>query len=280
MFAITMKDIESKEARRIAVGKEDLDALLPHEFSEFEDVFSKDKANELPEHRKTDHKIELEAEAKAGYCPLYNMSNEELRLVKEYLEENLTKGFIRSSTSPYASPILFVRKPGGGLRFCVDYRKLNAITKKDRYPIPLINETLAQLSKAKFLTKIDIRHAFNRIRMAEKDEDLMTFRTRFGSFAYRVMPFGLTNGPATFQHVINDALWDFLDVFASAYMDDIIIYSQTRKEHVEHVKLVLQRLRQAGLYADIGKCEFFTTETKFLGLIVTVKGIRMDLAKI
>jgi len=127
------------------------------------------------------------------------MSKGEQEIMRKYVYEHLLKDFIHKSTAPFASPVLFVRKPSGGLRFCVDYRKLNAITKKDRYPLPLIKETLAQITGAKFLTKIDIRHAFNRIRMAiEEDEDLTTFQTSIGCFKYKVMPFGLTNGPTTF----------------------------------------------------------------------------------
>ena len=127
------------------------------------------------------------------------MSYKELRLVKEYLDKNMRKNFIVASQAPFASPVLFVRKPGGGLRFCVDYWKLNAITKKDRYPLPLIKETLTQITSAKILLKIDIRHAFNWICMAiEEDEDLTTFKTRFGAYKYKVLPFRLYNGPATF----------------------------------------------------------------------------------
>lgn len=209
------------------------------------------------------------------------MSEGELLLVKRYLIEHLEKGFIEASSAPYASPVLFAKKPGGGLRFCVDYRKLNAITKKNRYPIPLIAETIARLSKAKWITKIDIRHAFNRIRMhSEKDEDLTTFRTKYGTYKYLVMPFGLTNGPSTFQNFMNDTLMDFLDNFVVAYLDDILVYSENEKDHIKHVKMVLQRLREAGIQADIDKCEFHKQETKFLGLIVGRNGIRMDPEKI
>jgi transposase InsO family protein len=163
----------------------------------------------------------------------------------------------------------------------MDYRKLNALTKKDRYPLPLIEETLAQITGAKILSKIDIRHAFNRIRMAtEEDEVLTTFKTRFGAYKYKVLPFGLCNGPATFQHYMNDVLWEGLNEYLSVYMDDILVYSQSRAEHVIHVQRVLDRLIEAGLQADIAKCEFFVTETKFLGLIVGIDGIRMDPAKI
>src|SRR5947207_1942298 len=131
------------------------------------------------------------------------MSIKQLRLIKEYLEEHLRKGFIIPSGAPFSSPVLFAKKPGGGWRFCVDYRKLNAITKKDQYLIPLIEETLARLSKARIFTKLDVRHAFNHIRLKENIKDLTTFCTRYGSYKYQVMPFSLCNGPASFQRFIN-----------------------------------------------------------------------------
>ena len=276
VFALQLQDLYNDKD----LGTEEK-RVLPEEFHDFLDVFSKKAADELPPHRIYDHHITLEGEAKLGHAPLYNMSQEELEQVKKYLEENLSKGFIVASSAPFASPVLFVRKKDGSLRFCVDYRKLNAITKKDRYPIPLIEETLAQIKGAKYLTKIDIRHAFNRIRMqTPEDEDLTTFRTRYGAYKMRVLPFGLTNGPATFQRFMNETLWDTLNKFASVYMDDILIYSETREEHISHVKQVLQKLREAGLQADIKKCEFLVQETQFLGLIVSTEGIRMDPAKI
>jgi transposase InsO family protein len=286
VFSITMQDIYAEKQRR-AQPPEPADcdpSKLPKEFRSRHLAFSKKEADTLPPHRDSDHHITLEKEASAaqlGHAPLYRMSDEELRLVKEYLDENVRKNFIVASQAPFASPVLFVRKPGGGLRFCVDYRKLNALTKKDRYPLPLIEETLAQITGAKILSKIDIRHAFNRIRMAtDEDEDLTTFKTRFGTYKYKVLPFGLCNGPATFQHYMNDVLWEGLNEYLSVYMDDILVYSQTREEHVIHVQRVLDRLIEAGLQADIAKCEFFVTETKFLGLIVGIDGIRMDPAKV
>ena len=141
------------------------------------------------------------------------MSPEELDAVKRYLDSHLAKGFIQASSASYSSPVLFVKKPGGGIQFCVDYRRLNTITKKDRYLIPLIEETLAQLEGAKYFTKIDIRQAFYQIRMSKDSEELTTFLTRFGAFKYLVMPFGLCNGPASWQHLINDTLFNFLHRF-------------------------------------------------------------------
>ena len=172
---------------------------LPKEYHDLVEVFSKKKSDELPPHRPgVDHDIILEAEAQPGYCPLYKLSLEELKAAKKYILDNLEKGFIVLSSALYVSPILMVRKPNGGLRFCVDFRRLNAITKKDCYPLPLIDEVLQRTSKAKIYTKLDIQQGFHRIRLTPGAEDLTTFRTRYGSFKYKVTPFGLTNGPATF----------------------------------------------------------------------------------
>ena len=208
------------------------------------------------------------------------MSPEELDAIKQYLDSHLAKAFIKASLASYSLPVLFVKKLGGEIQFCVDYRRLNTITKKDRYPIPLIEEILAQLEGAKYFTKIDIRQAFYRIRMSKDSKELTTFLTRFGTFKYLVMPFGLCNGPASWQHLINDTLFDLLHRFVQAYLDNIFIYSKTIQDHRSHVCQVLLRLREAGLQADIDKCEFHVQETKFLGLIVSTEGIQMDPQKV
>jgi hypothetical protein len=208
------------------------------------------------------------------------MSLNKLKVLKKYLDKNLSKGFIRASSSPVASPVIFVKKPGGGLRFCVDYRGLNALTIKNQYLIPLLQETLSQLSKANFYTKLDIIAAFNKLRIAEGDKWLTAFRTRYRLFKYLVMPFGLANAPSTFQHYVNDALQPYLDLFCSAYIDDILIFSNTLAEHKQHVQLVLKAMEEAGLQLDVDKCEFHKTEVTYLGYVVSTEGIQMDLSKI
>lgn len=153
--------------------------------------------------------------------------------------------------------MLFVRKPGGRLRFCCDYRALNAITTQDRYPLPLIAETLRNLARARWLTKVDVVAAFYKIRMALGDEYKTAFRTRFGSFEWLVCPFGLSGAPATFQRYINTLLREYLDDFASAYLDDVIIYSNgSREDHFQKVRAVLRKLWDGGLYLDPEKSEF------------------------
>jgi predicted aspartyl protease len=262
VFITSLHEIECRiqELKSDPEEEEDWDEavrkVLPEEYWPYIDAFSKVESDKLPPHRSYDHRIELTENNRLSFSPLYKMTAEELEIVKQYLIDNLAKGFIEPSQAPWASPVLFVSKPNGGLRFCIDFRKLNEITRKDQYPLPLIDETLARIGKAKVFTKLDIRQAFHRIRIDPESEELTTFRTRYGSYKCKVVPFGLTNGPATYQRYMNDILFDYLDDFATAYLDDILIYSEDPKEHATHVKKVLQRLRDAGLQVDIKKCEF------------------------
>lgn len=253
---------------------------FPQAYTRFADVFSKEASDTLPPHRPYDHQIHLDKPNTLSFSPLYKMTTEELEEVKRYLLDNLNKGFIEPSQSPFAAPVLFVKKANGSLRFCIDFRKLNELTRKDRYPLPLIDEMLARISKAKIFTKLDIRQAFHRIRIHPDSEELTTFRTRYGSYKCKVLPFGLTNGPATYQRYMNDVLFDYLDDFCTAYLDDILIYSENELEHEEHVKKVLQRLRDAGLQVDLKKCEFSVTRTQYLGFIITTEGIEVDPDKV
>jgi len=278
LFSTTLEEVEElidPEPNAEEAFQRNLD---PH-YHAWRKLFSKRKADQLPPHRIYDHKIPLEPGKTPPFGPLYNMSRPELEALREWLKENLAKGFIEPSSSPAASPVLFVKK-GEGLRLCIDYRGLNAITVKNRYPLPLFKETLNNLQGAKYFTKLDVVSAFNRVRIAKGQEWLTAFRTRYGLFQSKVMPFGLTGAPATFQHFINDTLREHLDVFCSAYLDDILIYSNDLKTHKEHVAKVLQALEKAGLYLRYDKCEFHVQETKFLGMIVTQQGVKMDPAKV
>ena len=169
-------------------------------------MFSKANAETLPPHREADHSIDLEPGSKLPFGRVYNMSESELKALKAYIDENLANGFIQRSTSPAASPILFVKKKDGSLRLCVDYRGLNKVTIKNRYPLPLISGILDRMRGARLFTKLDLRGAYNLIRIKEGDEYKTAFRTRYGQYEYRVMPFGLTNAPATFQSYIDDCL--------------------------------------------------------------------------
>jgi hypothetical protein len=292
VFAISMADIDKALAK---LEKKDpmkdivkIDRKLPAELNDLKDNFLDDEANSVPPHRPgKDHAINLVKdeqgrEAAAPWGPLYQMSREELLVLRKTLTDLLDKGWIRASSSPAASPVLFTRKPGGGLRLCVDYRALNALTRQDRYPLPLIRETLRNMAKARWLTKIDVRWAFHRLRIREGDEWKTAFRTRFGLFEWLVTPFGLSGAPATFQRYINGTLAEFLDRFVSAYMDDVMIYSDgSYKDHMAKVRQVVERLAKAGLKLDIDKCEFAVKEVKYLGFIISAgEGVKVDPEKV
>lgn len=254
--------------------------IVPDQYHDHLSAFSKHKADTLPPHRPYDLSIEMEEGKQPPFGPLYSLSELELRALSEWLEENLTKGFIRASRSPAGAPILFVKKKDGTLRLCVDYRALNNITIKNRYPLPLIPEALDRLRKAKIYTKLDLRGAYNLVRVKEGDEWKTAFRTRYGHFECLVMPFGLTNAPAVFQHFMNDVFRDLLDYTVLIYLDDILIFSDSEEEHVNHVKQVLQRLVENDLYAKAEKCEFHVKETEFLGFIISASGISMATNKV
>ena len=235
----------------------------------------------MPEHRPYDHRIQLEEGAiPPSAQPIYHLTPEELNVLRKYIDENLIKRFLRPSHSPCGAPVLFVKKPDGSLRLCVDYRALNKLTIKNRYPLPLIGELLDRLSNAKFFTKFDVRDGFNRLRMGAGEEWKTAFRCRYGSFEYTVMPFGLCNAPGTFQHYMNNTFHDFLDEFLVIYLDDFLIYSKTMKEHKQHVRRVLECLRDAGLYLKPSKCVFHVQEVTFLGFVIGPDGVKMDPAKV
>ena len=208
------------------------------------------------------------------------MSRDELLVLKKYLDDNLTKEFIQASSSSAAFSVLFVHKPEDGLQFCVDYRGLNAIMIKNCDSLPLIRETLNWMSKTQYFIKLDVVTAFNKLWMIKRDEWPTVFCTHYSLYKYLVMLFELFNVSASFQNYINDILQDYLDVFCTTYIDDILIYSDTLKEHRQHVQQILQKLQRAGLQLDIDKCEFHVQEVKYLGLIIGVDGIKMDPVKV
>ncbi|HEV7736493.1 MAG TPA: reverse transcriptase domain-containing protein [Chlamydiales bacterium] len=253
---------------------------VPEEYHEFADVFSKKKADSLAEHRPYDLRIITEEGSVPPIGPIYSLSANELQALREFIDENLAIGFIRPSRSPCGAPVLFVKKKDGSLRLCVDFRGLNKITKKDRYPIPLIADLLDAPKRARIYSKIDLKHAYHLVRIAEGDEWKTAFRTRYGSFEWLVMPFGLSNAPAVFQRFMNDIFADMLDVTVVVYLDDILIYSDDEQAHRVHVREVLRRLRANGLYASEKKCFFHKDRVEFLGYVLSPEGLRMDEAKV
>ena len=197
---------------------------LPQQYADYIALFKRELTEKLPSHRSgCDHETRKEPDKEIPWGPLYGMSRDELLVLRKTLTELLDKNYIRASSSPAGAPVLFVRKPGGGLRFCVDYRALNPISRADRYPLPLIKETLAKLSKSKWFTKLDVRSTIHKLRIKEGEELKTAFRTRFGLFEWLVMPFGLSGSPASFQRYINETLREYLDEFCSAYVDDVLV---------------------------------------------------------
>ena len=253
---------------------------LPSEYHEFADVFSSVRSETLAPHRPYDLKIDLEDGAEPPLGPIYSLSPLELQALREFIDENLRSGFIRPSSSAHGAPVLFVKKKDGSLRLCVDFRGLNRISKKDRYPLPLISDLLDAPRKARLYTKIDLRHAYHLVRIADGDEWKTAFRTRYGSFEWRVMPFGLTNAPAAFQRFMNDIFSDLLDVCVIVYLDDILIYSDNPDDHPAHVRTVLERLRKHGLYARADKCLFSVDTVEYLGYLLSPSGLTMDPSKV
>jgi hypothetical protein len=253
---------------------------LPPEYADFEDVFSKAKAEKLPEHKPYDHSIPLEEGKTPPFGPIYSLSAPEMGALKKYLDENLERGFIQPSQSPAGAPILFVKKKDGSLRLCVDYRGLNNVTIKNRYPLPLISQMIDAIGGSLFFTTIDLRGAYNLLRIRKGEEWKTAFRCRYGHYEYRVMPFGLCNAPGTFQGLMNDTLHEYLDKFCQVYLDDILIYSKTKEEHIQHVRLVLEKLRATGLYAKLEKCRFSQPRVDFLGFVLAREGVSMDPSKL
>ncbi|GJP62876.1 hypothetical protein CLOP_g19948, partial [Closterium sp. NIES-67] len=196
------------------------------------------------------------------------------------LDYLLAKGFIRPSTSPFAAPILFTPKKDGGLRMCTNYRALNRVTIKSRYPIPRTDELIDNLRGARYFSKIDLRGGYYQIRVFADDCHKTAFRTRYGSYEYTVMPFGLTNAPSTFQLTMNGVFCDLLDKCVIIYLDDNLIYSTTREQHLKDLEAVFQRLQQHRLITKGSKCEFLKQELEFLGHVISTEGIRIDPKKL
>jgi len=246
------------------------------EFRQYLGMLGKEAADALPEHQPYDCKIDLQEGSKAPWEPIYPLSEDELRTIREWLTEMEKTGKIKHSTSPAGSPILFVPKPHGrGLRLCADYRALNRITIPNRYPLPLMQELQDRVQGAQWFTKMDLKNGFHLIRIRKGDEWKTAFRTRYGLFEFQVTPFGLTNAPSTFQDMMNHIISDMLDMGTLAYMDDILVYTDTEEKHDETVREVLKRLQNNGLAISPEKCVWKAQEVEFLGYIIGRNGIRM-----
>ncbi|WVZ52559.1 LOW QUALITY PROTEIN: hypothetical protein U9M48_003607 [Paspalum notatum var. saurae] len=247
--------------------------------SEFPDVFP-DSLPGMPPERDIEFSIELVPGIAPIYKKAYRISGVELLEVKKQIDELLEKGFIRKSTSPWASPVLLTEKKDGTLRMCVDYRGLNAVTVKNKYPLPRIEDLFDQLKGACVFSKIDLRSFYHQLRIRPSDTPKTAFISRYGLYEYTVMSFGLTNAPAFFMYMMNSVFMEYLDKFVVIFIDDILIYSKMEEEHEEHLRLVLQKLREHKLYAKFSKCDFWIEEVKFLGHVISNGGIAVDQSKV
>jgi reverse transcriptase-like protein/integrase-like protein/chromodomain-containing protein/aspartyl protease len=261
---------------------------LPPQYADFEDVFKEANANKLPPHRPYDCCIDLLPGKQPPCGQIYPLSRDEDKLLQEYIRDNLAKEFIRESTSSAGAPIFFVDKGKKSdptrkvpeKRLVVNYQGLDKITEKFSYPLPLIIDLLDTLKTATIFTKIDLRSAYNLVRIREGDEWKTAFRTKHGLYEFQVMPFGLANAPAYFQRFVNDIFKDMRDKFVVIYLDDFLIFSNDPESHIQHVQAVLQRLRENHLYAKLEKCQFSASTVKFLGYNISANGIASDEDKV
>ncbi|MBW0523419.1 hypothetical protein O181_063134 [Austropuccinia psidii MF-1] len=249
--------------------------VVPPAYHQYLDLFSKVKAEKLPPHHACDNHIKLE-----GLLPpvgvIYFLSQNESETLRACISENVGKSFIRPSSSSTGVPVLFVKKKDGGLCLCVDYCKLNSVTRKKRYPIPPMNQLLTVFNGPTIFSKRDLRGAYNILKIKEGDEHLTAFRTSYDNYKYLVMPFGLTNAPSSLQELVNNLFADFLDIFVVVYLDDIMVFCSSEEEHVKHVASVLTRLRDNNLFAKASKCVFHASSAEYLGYVVSSEGLKMD----
>ncbi len=251
-------------------------------FSEYHDylnVFDRAMINQLSLHHFYNHKIKLINEEMFLRSRLYQMFDHKLQKIKKYLIEHLNKEFIFFSFALYISFILFAEKKDKSLRFCINYRKLNALIKWDHYSLSLIDETLACIQESKYLTWLNIIVVFNKLRMHSDSEDLTIFIIFFNSYKYHVMLFKLINELTFYQHYMNDVLFKYLHQFCQTYLNDIIIYSKILKKHKQHVRLILNRLREADLQININKCKFHVQKIIFLELLMSIDELKMNSRK-
>ncbi|GJW28853.1 putative reverse transcriptase domain-containing protein [Tanacetum coccineum] len=265
-----------KKEETVASGKRIEDVPVVRDFPE---VFPEELPG-LPPTRQVEFHIELIPGAAPVARAPYRLAPAEMKELAEQLKELSDKGFIRPSSSPWGAPILFVKKKDGSFRMCIDYRELNKLTVKNRYPLPRIDDLFDQLQGSSIYSKIDLRSGYHQLRVREEDIPKTAFRTRYGHYEFRVMPFGLTNAPAVFMDLINRVCKPYLDKFVIVFIDDILIYSRNEEEHEEHLKTILELLKKEELYAKFSKCEFWINTVKFLGHVIDNSGIHVDPAKI
>ncbi|GKD27204.1 putative reverse transcriptase domain-containing protein, partial [Tanacetum coccineum] len=246
---------------------------------DFEDVFPNDLSG-LPPQRQVEFRIDLIPGATPVANSPYRLAPSVMQEMSEQLQELQDKGFIRPSHSPWGAPVLFVKKKDGSFRMCIDYREQNKLTIKNHYPLPRIDDLFAQLQGARYFSKIHLQSGYHQLRVHDDDISKTAFRTRYGHFKFTIMPFGLTNAPAVFMDLMNRVCKPYLDKFVIVFIDDILIYSKTKEDHENHLRLMLDLRRKDKLYTKFSKCEFWLQEVHFLGHLVNHDGIHVDPSKI
>ncbi|KAK8946881.1 hypothetical protein KSP39_PZI007254 [Platanthera zijinensis] len=247
--------------------------------SEYADLFPKDLPG-LPPQRKIGFAIELVPGAKPVARSPYRVAPKEMAELEVQLQELLEQGYIRPSHSPWCASVLFVKKKDGSLRLCIDYRELNKLTEKNKYPIPRIDDLFDQLVGSTVYSKLDLKSDYYQLRVRESDIPKTAFGTRYSHYEFTVMPFGLSNAPSLFMDLMHRTFREYLDLFVIVFIDDILIYSQSEEDHANHLRLVLHTLRKNKLYAKFSKCEFWLSSVTFLDHVVSGEGIAVDPSKI
>lgn len=258
-----------KEARKI----EDVNVV-----NEFPDVFPDDLPG-LPPDRPVEFRINLVPGAAPVAQAPYRLAPTEIKEMMNQIQQFLDKVFIRPSSSPWGAPVLFERKKDGSMHMCIDYRALNKLTVKNKYPLPRIHDLFDQIEGASCFSKIDLRSGYHQLKVKKEDVAKTAFRTRYRQYEFLVIPFGLTNAPAIFMDLMNRVCRPFLDKSVIVFIDDILIYSKSKEEHEKHLREVLETLREEKLYAKFSKCDFWL-EVQFLGHVITNEGVKVDPAKI
>jgi hypothetical protein len=246
---------------------------------DYPDVFTEVYSG-LPPDREIEFSIDLVPGTKPIHKAPYRMAPAELKELKEQLQELIDRGFIRPSVSPWGAPVLFVKKKDGSMRLCIDYRELNRVTIRNKYPLPRIDDLFDQLKGASVFSKIDLRSGYHQLKVRKEDVQKTAMRTRYDHFEFVVMPFGLTNAPSVFMELMNRVFHKYLDLFVVVFIDDILVYSTNHQEHEEHLKKVLDILREEKLFAKFKKCEFWLEKVSFLGHVISGEGIEVDPSKI
>ncbi|GJS17147.1 putative reverse transcriptase domain-containing protein [Tanacetum coccineum] len=270
-FPIFLAHITAKEVEDKSKEKRLEDVPIVQDFPE---VFPEDLPG-LPPTRQVEFQIDLVPGAAPVARAPYRLAPSEMKELSEQLKELSDKGFIRPSSSPWGAPVLFVKKKDGSFRMCIDYRELNKLTVKNRYPLPRIDDLFDQLQGSSVYSKIDLRSGYHQLRVREEDIPKTAFRTRYGHYEFQVMPFGLTNAPAVFMDLMNRVCKPYLDKFVIVFIDDILIYSKSKQEHEEHLKIILELLKKEELYAKFSKCEFWIPKVQFLGHVIDSEGIHV-----